>query len=101
VIKLTDFLTFVLDNSDNMFRYWVKKTTFTPLEQYERYSDQSLYENDECYYAYINDAIELPDGDILLELRDWECSREDENYTYYKLSEIHLGRISSDNDEEQ
>jgi len=93
---MTDFLTFMLDNSENVFRYWVKKTIFTPLEQEKKYIDQGEYVNTECYYAYITDAIELPDGDILLELQDSECEK---SHSYYKLSEIHMNRWEYDSDE--
>ena len=89
---MTDFETWLHDNSDRIFRYWVYKRMFTPLEQDEKCSDQSYYEDDECYFGVIKEAIELPDGDILLGFVSPECEgTSSEGYTHYhKLSEITL-----------
>lgn len=89
---MTDFETWVLDNSDRVYRYWVYKRMFTPHEQDAKYIDQSCYEDETCEYGIIKEAVELPDGDILLGFIDPnDAGTRVEGYiTYYKLSEIAL-----------
>lgn len=89
---MTDFETWLHDNGDRIYRYWIYKRMFTPEEMDKKWSDQSCYENDECFYGIIREAIELPDGDILLGFVDPEAVGTDvENYiNYYKLSQIDL-----------
>ena len=76
-----------------VFRLWEKKQIFTPYEWEQKFTDQSLYENDICLYVCISDVIELPDGDLLLVTYDPAL----ESYlTYYKLSEISLAKSMED-----
>lgn len=98
---MTDFETWLHDvGYDRIFRVWKYKRMFTPYEQKEAFSDESIYEDDICDYIKIREAIELPDGDILLGLQTIEDSSdlEDENLylTYCKLSQIELAYNPSD-----
>lgn len=94
---MTDFETWLLDNSDRIYRYWVYKRMFTPHEQEMKYVDQSCFEDVTANEGYIREAIELPDGDILLgfELPDMET----QYIEYYKLSEINLAWSKRGQDE--
>lgn len=104
---MTDFETFVHDNSDTIFRYFKYKKVWTPYELDKKYSDESMYENGGyAELAYIRQAIELPDGDILLKMEHtyepddmYDEPDEDHNtiYDYVKLSEISLEEFSKDN----
>lgn len=85
---MTDFKTFISNNSDVIFRVWEKGR-----------------ENEEtCRFVLINEAIELPDGDILLALLDMQCPLSedcpnDDNLTYIeyrKLSELIIDYSSND-----
>lgn len=85
---MTDFETWLLDYGDRLYRYWVIKKMFTPLEQEEKWTDQSIYEDEQCSEGYIREAVELPDGDILLGFEPPDMAGQ--YIDYYKLSEINL-----------
>ena len=96
---MTDFETLLLDNSGRIYRYWTYKRMFTPLEQDMKYIDQSCYEIDTCSYGIIKEAVELPDGDILLGFIDPYTEADSIAYgdiDYHKLSEILLNHCPSD-----
>lgn len=83
---------------DTVFRLWEYKRMFTPYEQEQKFSDESLYVNDECDHIRILDVITLPDGDLLLATT---YAYDDSKYiSYYKLSEISLGKSEKDMEEE-
>lgn len=76
---------------------------FTPNEQAKQYVDQSLYEDDHCCYGVIKEAIELPDGDILIGFVDPYTEEDSIAYgyiDYHKLSEIALVYCPYDAEEE-
>lgn len=84
---------------DTVFRIWQYKRMFTPYEQDEKFLDESQYVNDECDYIRILDVITLPDGDLLLATT---YAYGDGKYiSYYKLSEISLGKSEKDMEEEE
>lgn len=84
---------------DTVFRLWEYKRMFTPYEQEQKFSDESLYVNEECDYVRILDVIALPDGDLFLATT---YAYDDGTYiSYYKLSEISLGRSEKDMEEEE
>lgn len=91
-VLITDFTTWLLDNDDRIYCYWVYKRMFTPAEQAAKWSDQSCFEDNACSYGRIEEAVELPDGDVLIGFRDpRDAGTVADGYiTYYKLSEIHL-----------
>lgn len=83
---------------DTVFRLWEYKRMFTPYEQEQKFSDESLLVNDECDHIRILDVITLPDGDLLLATT---YAYGDGKYiSYYKLSEISLGKSENDMEEE-
>lgn len=93
--SFNDYLKSLPPNT--VFRLWVYKRMFTPYEAENKFSDQSCFESDYCSHVCIKDVIELPDGDLLLAL----CNYENDNYTaYYKLSEIALVKANIDMEEE-
>lgn len=98
---MTDFETWVLDNSDRVYRYWVYKKMFTPYEQDQKFTDETCYECEECSFGCIQEAIELPDGDILLGFVDpADVGTGVEGYIIYqKLSEIHINYSPNDQEE--
>ena len=89
---MTDFETWLHDYGDRIYRYWIYKRMFTPEEVEKKYIDQSCYECAECSYGIIKEAIELPDGDILLGFIDpaTKGTRVEGYINYFKLSEINL-----------
>ena len=84
-----DIHTWLSDvGEDRVFRMWVFKKMFTPYEQDEKFSDESIYVDDICKYVMIKEIIELPDGDLLIGFQDTD---NDNLYLeYFKLSEIRL-----------
>lgn len=106
---MTDMETFILDNMNKIFRYYKYKRVWTPFELDKKYSDESIFENGGyAEFCYIRQAIELPDGDVLLKLEithspeDDILYQNDENndriYKYEKLSDIVLEEYSFDNE---
>lgn len=94
----TNIGTFVLDNSDYIYKVSVKRFIFTPHEQEKKYSDESIYWD--TFDAKITNVIEIP-NDILIEF-----NRVDEYYEpmgvydYYKLSDVQLTRFEDKQQEE-
>ena len=90
-----DIHTWLSDvGEERVFRMWVFKKMFTPYEQDEKFSDESVYVDDICKYVMIKEIIELPDGDLLIGFQDTD---NDNLYLeYYKLSEIRLDYCQSD-----
>lgn len=93
-----DFETFVHDNNSTVFRYWIYKRMFTPLEQESKYIDQDEFVSSYAETGRIAELIALPDGDYLIGFVEDPDDESDTNeyIEYYKLSEIHLARSSRD-----
>ena len=79
---------------NTVFRLWKYKKIFTPYEQHQMYSDQSIYEDSVCAYVNIDEVINLPDGDILLKTHS--ATDYPEYHCFYKLSEIELVQYDKD-----
>lgn len=93
-----DIHTWLSDEAeDRVFRMWVFKRMFTPYEQEEKFTDESVYEDDTCKFVMIKEIIELADGDYLIGFQDADDADSDNLYLeYYKLSEIRLDYCQSD-----
>ena len=89
---ITDLKTFLLDNSERIYRFYVYKKAFTPYEVENKFTDESRFEDSHYTYGMIRESVELPDGDVLLGIQELydELPDEIENIGYYKLSEIRL-----------
>lgn len=95
--SFADYLKSLPPNT--IFRLWEYKRMFTPYEQAEKFMDESVYVNTECDHIRILDVINLPDGDLLLATT---YAYGDGAYiSYYKLSEISLGKSEKDMEEEE
>lgn len=98
-MQYNSFSEYLKSLSENtIFRMWEYKRMFTPYEQEQKFSDESLYVNDECDYVRILDVITLPDGDLLLATT--YAYGEGSYISYHKLSEISLGKSDEDMEEE-
>ena len=90
-----DIHTWLSDvGEERVFRMWVFKKMFTPYEQDEKFSDESVYVDDTCKCVMIKEMIELPDGDLLIGFQD--ADSDNLYLEYYKLSEIRLDYYPSD-----
>ena len=84
-----DIHTWLSDvGEERIFRIWIFKKMFTPYEQDEKFSDESVYVDDTCKFVMIKELIELPDGDLLIGFQD--ADSDIEYLEYLKLSEIRL-----------
>ena len=90
-----------MDNDDRIYRYWVYKRMFTPEEQEAKWSDQSYFEDEVCSHGRIEEAVELPDGDVLIGFRspDDTGTYSEGCIEYHKLSEIALAYYPIDQEE--
>lgn len=95
-MKFAKYLKSLPENT--IFRLWRLKHIFTPFEQDVKDEYQSIYEDEVCKKVHILDALDLPDGDMLLAVHDIEHS--DGYIEYFKLSNVELARTNKDNDKE-
>ena len=89
------FFEFLEKNKDRIFRFWVYKRIFTPLEQEKKYIDECVYEDTHAQTGIIREVVVLPDKDLLLGFYIPCCDTADEedeyrHIVYYKLSEIRM-----------
>lgn len=96
VKQITDMETWLLDNGDRLFRYRVYRRMFTPYEQDKKYMDQSDFESDYRQFGYIEEAIDLGDGEWYLGIREVFDDLVMDFLTYYYLSELRLEYSPSD-----
>lgn len=102
----TDMETWFLDNSDRIYRFVVYKKLFTPYEQDKKFSDESQFEDTNYRFGFIEEAIELGQGEWLLGFREVIDGEVCSYISYFKLSDIQLSffeqdqGVLSDEDEE-
>ena len=96
------FSEFLLQDKSKIWRMWIYRRMFTPYEQDEKFSDETMFENSECSFICIETVHDLPDGDLVLGVRyiyDEVGLNEPESehiIEYLKFSEIRLEYIASD-----
>lgn len=103
-IQYNSFESFVHQNANRIFRYWVYRRLYTPYEQSQKFSDESMFEDDMCACAYIRECISLGNGEYMLgfeDALDVNCPEDDysQHLKYYKLSEIRLEYYEGDSEE--
>lgn len=97
---ITDFETWMLDvGFDRTFQIleYRRPGDWTPIELENKYVDQSQYVDNRYTYIKIKEAIELPDGDILIGYIDVTVAKWDEDFeedkaviNYRKLSQLEI-----------
>ena len=92
---MTDLETWILDNNDEYkFNVYLKKHIYTPYEQKQLYSDEKT-EDLVLEDAYIEEAIELPNRDVMIGFYLW-LDDEKSKIFYNKLSEIRLEKTEGE-----
>lgn len=86
---MLDFNTWLYQHKDTIFRYWMRKPNPTPNGDYT-----DVLISEEAHFGRIIDAVEQPDGDVLLAFDD--CGDSDGYYEYHRLSEIDLAIADTD-----
>lgn len=100
-MKLGNWTSLFLNNSDTIFRMQVYKRLYTPYEAANKFMDETQFEGD-WQHVCICEVYELPDKDILLGVRriydedDWHLWEDEWIIEYYKLSEIRLSCYPND-----
>lgn len=105
---MTDFETWLLDfGYDAIFRMleYRRVGDWTPREMENKYIDQSEFKSSVYQFVMIKEAMELPDGDVLLGLvniEEWsDLEKIDDKWVNYrKLSQIELAYNPEDQNEE-
>lgn len=92
----TDMETWFLDNSDRIYRFVVYKKLFTPYEQDKKFSDESQFEDIHYRFGFIEEAIELGQGEWLLGFREVIDGEVCSYISYFKLSDIQLSFFEQD-----
>lgn len=92
----TDMETWFLDNSDRIYRFVVYKKLFTPYEQDKKFSDESQFEDTYYRFGFIEEAIELGQGEWLLGFREVIDGEVCSYISYFKLSDIQLSFFEQD-----
>ena len=97
---ITDFETWMLDvGFERTFRMleYRRVGDWTPLEMEKKWMDQSQYKDNHYTLIRIKEAIELPDGDILIGYIDVTDSEWDGDFdedkaviNYRKLSQLEI-----------
>lgn len=92
----TDMETWFLDNSDRIYRFVVYKKLFTPYEQDKKFSDESQFEDTHYRFGFIEEVIELGQGEWLLGFREVIDGEVCSYISYFKLSDIQLSFFEQD-----
>ena len=84
-----DFLTFLLDNSERIYRFLFIKEVFTPYEMDKKFIDETIYTDISYQDGIIKEVINLENGDYLLGIQylyDFDdLEREDDLRIEYHL----------------
>lgn len=100
-MKIGNWTSLFLNNTDTIYRMQVYKRLYTPYEMDKAFVDETQFEDD-WRHVCICEAYELPDKDILLGVRriyedeDWHQFEDNWIIEYYKLSEIRLSMYPDD-----
>lgn len=98
---VTDFETWALDNSDRLFSYQTYRKLFTPYEQENRFIGETQFEEGGYYSnGYIEELIDLGNGDWLIGFRDVIDDEVTQSISYRRLSEIQLSFHQHDEQED-
>ena len=88
-----NFSEFINQNKNKLFRYWLRKTMWTPYEMELKDPNQSDLVNEECSYGYFVNCVDLG--------YDWLVGISEDNpngkyVSYHKLSELDFAYSVSD-----
>lgn len=95
-LQVTDMLTWLLDNSERIFRYQVYRRLFTPFEQQQAYRDESQFESTYYSFGMIEETIDLGNGEWLIGIREIVDGEVTETVGFHKLSDIKLSLMECD-----
>lgn len=102
-ISYESLADFIRENPGRIYRYWVYRHGYTPYEQKQCYSDESLFEETHARLGVLCEVIPLSGGDALLGFAEFvedtsEIVSENRAITYYRLSDIRITYMPMDRD---
>ena len=84
------------DNSHRTYQFLVYKKLFTPYELDKKFVDESQFEDTNYRFGFIEEAIELGNGEWLLGFREVIDDEVCNYITYLNLSDIRLFYFEKD-----
>lgn len=92
---------FIRKNPSRIYRYWIYRHGYTPYEQKQCYSDESLYEETCARLGVLREVITLADGNALLGFTEFiedtsEIVSDVRAITYYRLCDIRMTYMPMD-----
>lgn len=99
-----NFADFLHENPNRIYRYWIYRHGYTPYEQKQCFSDESLFEETRGCYGVLREVIPLSGGNVLLGFAEFaedtsEIVSGDRAIAYYRLSDLRLVYMPIDADE--
>ena len=94
----TDMATWLSDDGHRIYRFVVYKKIFTPYEQEQKFTDESQFEDTHYRLGFIEEAIEIGNGEWLLGFREIVDEEVCSYISYFKLSDIQLSYFEYDQD---
>lgn len=97
------FVEFAAINPERLYRIWVYKRVFTPLEQEKKYIDQGMFEDVHAHVGMLREVIPLGNGDYLLGFAFIyesvaDLASENRSIEYFRLSEIRMSYLPKDDE---
>lgn len=94
---------FMRENPNRIYRYWIYRHGYTPYEQKQCYSDESLFEETRARLGVLREVVPLSDGNALLGFAEFveaasEITSEVRALAYYRLSDIRMTYMPMDAD---
>lgn len=86
---------FIKKHKNTLFRYWERKRMWTPYDIECKDPDQVEYGDEECFYGYFVDLVDLG-YDWLIGISD---DLEADYISYYKLNDLEFAYCASDQQE--
>lgn len=81
------------NHQGEVFRYWTYRKVFTPYEVDQKFTDESVFEDSYASFGYLNEVIDLKNGDYLLGFQQKDLP---DYMEYRRLSEISLALCAFD-----
>lgn len=100
-VSYESFSDFILANPKRIYRFWIYRHGYTPYEQKQCYSDESLFEETSARLGVLRELIPLSDGNALLGFAEFiedtsEISSDVRAIAYYRLSDIRMTYMPMD-----
>jgi len=98
------FASFLHENPSRIYRYWIYRHGYTPYEQKQCFTDESLFEENHARFGVLREVIPLGGGDVLLGFAEFaedtsEIVSGARAISYYRASDIRIVYMPCDADD--